>query len=91
MGKPGHPPCPDLVLLDINLPKVDGPGVLAEFRKHPAGAHTPVIVVTSSDTARERARMAALGIAGYFRKPPELEVFMMLGGIVRNVVESRSA
>ena len=29
-------PCPDLMLLDLNLPKIDGPAILQEFRKHPA-------------------------------------------------------
>ena len=89
MGKPGKCPCPDLLLLDINLPKFGGDEVLAEFRKHPECACTPVIVVTSSDASGDRRRMAAMGIDGYFRKPLELEAFMMLGGMVRNVVEAR--
>ena len=36
MGEAGGPPCPDVLLLDLNLPKVEGPQVLQEFRKHPA-------------------------------------------------------
>jgi chemotaxis family two-component system response regulator Rcp1 len=90
MGKQGVP-CPDLLLLDINLPKYGGAEVLAEFRKHPECADMPVIVVTSSDASSDRHKMAAIGIDGYFRKPSELTAFMTLGGVVRDVVQSKSA
>jgi CheY-like chemotaxis protein len=83
IGKPGGVPCPDIILLDLNLPKVDGPAVLAEFRKHPQCVHTPVIVISSSDTQKERERMGALGVAYYFRKPSDLEAFLQLGSVVR--------
>jgi CheY-like chemotaxis protein len=86
MGTPGHPPCPDVILLDLNLPIADGPQVLGEFRRHPECAKTPVIVVTSSDAARDRAKVAELGISHYFRKPSSLAGFMKLGAVVRDVV-----
>jgi CheY-like chemotaxis protein len=87
MGKPGKPPCPDVVLLDLNLPKEDGPRVLGEFRKYSGCEATPVIVVTSSDAPEDRARMAALGIRLYFRKPKDFDAFMELGVAVREAVE----
>jgi len=86
MGKPGNVPCPDLMLLDLNMPKVDGPQVLKEFRKNDACVHTPVIVVTSSDTPKERLKMSELGVACYFRKPLELAAFMQLGAVVGQVL-----
>ena len=86
MGSPGNPPCPDVLLLDMNLTKVDGPRVLAEFRKHPQCLHTPVIVISSSDAQKDRERMAALGVARYFRKPSDLDAFMQLGAVVLEVV-----
>ena len=86
MGQPDQPPCPDLLLLDLNLPKGDGAGILSEFRRHPRFADTPVIVVTSSDSAQDRQRMTELGIRYYFRKPTEYEEYMELGGIVRQVL-----
>ena len=86
MGEPGEAPCPDLVLLDLNLPKADGPQVLREIRKHPECAHTPVIVVSSSDAPKDRARMAEFGIARYFRKPSDFEAFLQLGALIREVV-----
>ncbi len=89
MGKSGGSPCPDLLLLDLNLPKVEGQQVLTEFRKHPKCAHTPVIVVSSSDAPRDKARIGELGVSRYFRKPSELDDFMKLGAVVREVVEER--
>ena len=89
MGKPEQAPCPDLMLLDLNLPKADGQQVLAAFRQHPQCARTPVIVVTSSDTRDDRHRLAEFGIAWYFRKPSDLEAFLKLGAVVRDVMEGR--
>lgn len=83
MGKPGEAPCPDMLLLDLNLPKADGPTVLEEFRKHPECAHMPVIVVTSSGAEKDRARMQALGISHYFQKSSEYDEFMQLGAVVK--------
>jgi len=88
MGGLGQKPCPNVMLLDLNLPKVDGPDVLREFRKHPECAHTPVVIISSSDSQKDRARISELGIAHYFRKPSDLAAFMKLGAIVRDVVAS---
>jgi CheY-like chemotaxis protein len=90
MGKPNEEPCPDVMLLDLNLPKADGPAVLSEFRKHPECTHTPVIVVTSSDSPKDRARMAELGISYYFRKPSDFASYMQLGAVIRQVIERQN-
>jgi CheY-like chemotaxis protein len=90
MGTPGNAPCPDLMLLDLNLPKLDGCEVLSEFRKNRECVHTPVIVVTSSDTKMDRTRVAKFDIACYFRKPSDLEAFMRLGAVVRELVDGKS-
>jgi CheY-like chemotaxis protein len=86
MGGWDGPPCPDLVLLDLNLPKFEGQQILQAFRERPDCASTPVIVVSSSDAPRDKARIAEFGIAQYFRKPSELDEFMKLGGMVRDLV-----
>jgi chemotaxis family two-component system response regulator Rcp1 len=88
---PDEVPYPDLVLLDLNLPKVDGSTVLSELRQHPESARVPVIVVTSSDSAKDKGRMAQLGISHYFRKPTEYEDYMRLGSIVKQVLEQQTA
>jgi CheY-like chemotaxis protein len=86
MGNPDGGPCPDLLLLDLNLPKVEGSEVLREFRRHPSCADTPVIVITSSDAPRDLAQVTAIGISRYFRKPLDFHAFMQLGAVVRAVV-----
>src|SRR5580698_3428036 len=86
IGEPGGTPQPDLLLLDLNLPKFDGRQILSEFRKHPGCSRSPVIAVTSSDAPKDHARMAELGVARYFRKPMEFDAFLQLGAIVREVV-----
>lgn len=90
MGKPGEPPCPDVFLLDLNLPRVDGPQVLREFRRHPKCTETPVIVVTSSDAPKDRGEMAALGVTRYFKKPTDLDAYMKLGAVVLEAVAGKS-
>lgn len=90
LGNPDDLPCPDILLLDLNLPKADGTEVLREFRQHPKCAHTPVIVVTSSSAARDLARIGELGISSYFQKPVDLDEFLRLGAVVKEVVAAAS-
>lgn len=91
MGKAQEEPCPDVMLLDLNLPKADGPAVLSELRKHPECIHTPVIVVTSSDSPKDRTRVAELGISYYFRKPSDFTSYMQLGAIIKDVLRGHTA
>lgn len=83
-------PFPDLLLLDLNLPKVDGADVLRAFRRRPDCAHVPVIVLTSSDAQSDREQMAALGISYYFKKPTDLDSFMEIGSVVGRFIDSSS-
>ena len=91
MGRARELPCPDVLLLDLNLPKVDGPRVLSEFRKHPDCSDTPVIVITSSDAKKDRKQMEELRVARYFRKPSDYHAFLQLGAIVREVTEGTAS
>lgn len=86
IGEDEGVPRPDLILLDLNLPKADGPQILDELRRHPSGEGTPVIVLTSSDAQKDRTRMTEMGIARYFRKPSDFDQFMELGAVIREVV-----
>ncbi len=82
--------CPDLFLVDLNLPRRPGDEVLAQIRVGPRCSHVPVIVITSSDSPQDRARARELGASFYFRKPPDLERFMAIGGIVGEFLEPRT-
>ena len=64
---------PNLIVLDTNLPKIDGHGILEKIRQHPDLAPTPVVMWTIS-CAREDIELAyRLGVAAYFIKPVDTE------------------
>jgi CheY-like chemotaxis protein len=69
---------PDLVVLDLNLPQVDGTELLRHLRSIPRLAGLPVVIFTSSDSTQDRQNAAMLG-AMYIRKPVNLDEFMKIG------------
>ncbi len=66
---------PVLVLMDIELPKVDGIAALGMLRADPETAHIPVAAVTASVTPGERERVAAAGFNAYVSKPIDVMAF----------------
>ncbi len=82
-------PRPDVMLIDLNLPKASGYEVVQMFRDHPACAEALMIIMTSSDAPKDRQMAAQLGAAHYFRKPSDLDAFMDLGRIIRELLEKR--
>ncbi|HXE72051.1 MAG TPA: response regulator [Candidatus Nitrosotenuis sp.] len=66
---------PDLVVLDLNLPRLDGRRVLEEIRADPALAHLPVVVLTSSAAEEDILRSYRLHANAYITKPPDLQQF----------------
>jgi len=81
---------PNLILLDLNLPKVDGIQVLSRIRNADAFSSTPIIVLTSSDSPKDRESALALGANLYFRKPTDLQSFMHLGEVVEGILQGTS-
>lgn len=80
-------PCPDLIVLDINLPKRSGREVVRQMRQSPRCARALVVVVTSSDSEQDRDEMAKLGARAYFRKPSDYASFLKLGELVKSLLE----
>jgi two-component system, chemotaxis family, response regulator Rcp1 len=79
-------PIPDLVVLDLNLPKNEGIQVLTAIRQSQRLGAVPVIVTSSSHSPRDQADTARLGIECYVRKPSDLEKFMQIGPILKEVL-----
>jgi two-component system cell cycle response regulator DivK len=76
---------PDLILLDIQLPGIDGLQALSQLRGDPATEHIPVIAVTASAMAQDQNRIMAAGFDDYQRKPLEIREFLE---VVRSRIEA---
>ncbi len=84
-------PWPDVVLLDLNMPRCEGREVLQKIKQTPGGTSIPVIVITSSNSPADREDVFKLGASSYFRKPSDLNEFMKIGAVVRQTLSGRSA
>jgi chemotaxis family two-component system response regulator Rcp1 len=69
-------PRPDLILLDLNLPKKDGREVLKEIKESPTLAIIPVVILTTSASEEDILRTYQLHANCYITKPVELEGFL---------------
>jgi two-component system cell cycle response regulator DivK len=66
---------PDLVLMDVQLPGVDGVEALVRLRADPATSGIPVVAVTAFAMKDDRARFVAAGFDGYLEKPIDVRAF----------------
>ena len=78
---------PVLILLDIQLPGMDGYAVAQALRAHPRSAAVPIVAVTSYAMAGDRERCLASGCDGYIEKPIDPQTFVAL--VERFVPEAR--
>jgi two-component system, chemotaxis family, response regulator Rcp1 len=76
-GRPDAPR-PDLILLDLNLPRKNGRAVLAEIKEDPELKRIPVVIVTSSAAEEDVVRSYNLHANCYITKPLELENFIRM-------------
>jgi CheY-like chemotaxis protein len=79
--------CPQLILLDLNLPRRTGLEILKRLRTSSRFEQIPVIVVTSSDSRQDREQAAQFGAVRYFRKPANYDEFLKLGDVLRQMLE----
>lgn len=77
-------PLPDLVILDLLMPDVDGFAVLEWMAEARGVSQIPVVVLTSSENPEHEGRSLRLGARAFFKKPPELDT---LGDVVRQIVK----
>ena len=69
-------PRPGLILLDLNLPRLDGLEVLAELKADPVLKVIPVVILTTSQAQQDILRSYALHANAYVSKPVDFETFM---------------
>lgn len=79
--------CPDLILMDLNMPKRSGSEVLRSIREHKACQTMPVIVLTSSDSPIDREQAMAMGATMFLRKPTGLDDFLAIGASIKSVLD----
>ena len=75
-GKFKEAPIPDMILLDLNLPRKDGREVLAEIKKDPKLKHIPVIILTTSKADEDIIKTYNLHANAYITKPVDLNRFV---------------
>ena len=75
-GEFADAPRPDLILLDLNLPRLDGREVLAEIKSDPKLKNIPVVVLTTSQAEQDLLKAYSLHANCYIKKPVEFENFM---------------
>ena len=74
-GVPKISPAPSVILLDINMPKMNGLEFLAELRHEPEFSHIPVFIMTTSNEETDRLAAQNLGATGYIVKPLSFDKF----------------
>lgn len=77
-------PRPDLILLDLNMPRMDGRQVLARIKQHGVLRTIPTVILTTSDAEADIEKSYQLQANCYLRKPVELDAFERL---VKNINE----
>lgn len=82
----GEHPCPALFIIDLNLPRRPGTVVLQRVRASTKCENVPVIILTSSDSQRDKEKVATFGPSQYIRKPSKLDDFVELGAVFKQIL-----
>jgi chemotaxis family two-component system response regulator Rcp1 len=78
--------CPDLIIVDMNLPKRSGREVLAAIRQSEECRDAQVVILNSSDAEQDRNDASRLGASLYIRKPTRLAEFLDLGAVFKSML-----
>ena len=81
-GKHAAVPRPDLILLDLNLPKKNGREVLEEIKEEEALRHIPVVILTTSQAEQDVVESYRLRANAYVTKPVDLDQFLKVVGSI---------
>lgn len=77
---------PDLAILDLNVPKNDGIEIIESMRASDVFRDTQVVVLSSSSSPRDYAKLEKFHIARYITKPPDLDEFLNIGAQIKQLV-----
>jgi two-component system, chemotaxis family, response regulator Rcp1 len=88
-GKYQQAPLPDLIILDLNMPRVSGAEVMTRIREDPIIQTIPVMVLTTSDTPEDKRKMAKLGVVRYLTKSSNLADYYTIGETIKEFLTSQ--
>ena len=88
-GTPGNMATPDLIVLDVNLPRRSGQEVLRWVRGNPPLATVPVIILTSSASPDDKTMATQLGADLYVQKSSDLDEIFQIGHTVQDLLKRR--
>ena len=78
--------CPDVIVLDLNMPLMDGFQALKHIKENAALRHIPVIILTASSSKDDEKRCFELGCDFFFRKPTKIEGYAPLVTIIKRFI-----
>jgi CheY-like chemotaxis protein len=82
-GKHLQAPIPDLIILDLNMPRMSGAELINRIRKDPTLQTIPVMVLSTSDTLEDKRQMAELGVVLYLTKSSKLTDYYAIGETIK--------
>jgi CheY-like chemotaxis protein len=82
-GKHLQAPIPDLIILDLNMPRMSGAELITRIRKDPILQTIPVMVLSTSDTLEDKRQMAELGVVLYLTKSSKLTDYYAIGETIK--------
>jgi len=83
--------CPDLMLLDLGLPRLAGMEVLRYLRASERCGQTPVVIISASNAPSDYAEALKNAALHYFRKPASAPQFLLLGKVVKELLSQHRA
>jgi CheY-like chemotaxis protein len=83
-------PRPQIFVLDLNLPKMDGREILRYLREKSRFATAPVLILTSSNDPSDREKTARLGVSRYVQKATDISEFLDIGRVVKTMLREIS-
>lgn len=91
IGTPGNPAAPDLIVLDVNLPRHSGQEVLRWVRGNATLAAVPVIILTSSASPDDKTTATQLGADLYVQKSSDLDEIFQFGHTVQDLLKRKTS
>ncbi len=80
---------PDVIILDLNMPLLDGFQALYQLKNNPSLRRIPVIILTASDNKEDEIRCLSLGCNSYFKKPNRIEHYNELVKTIKKYIAQR--